>query len=76
MLGFQFESKTAPFSVYNFIHSMFICVMCNLEGGINTQMRFYYFFSTAIGVNLIAWAAIYFGFQFKKEDDKEETMLT
>ncbi len=55
---------------------MFVCVMCNIEGAINTQMRFYYFLSTAIIVNLIAWAAIYFGFNFKKDDEKEETMLT
>ena len=55
MLGFQFESQTTPFSVFNFVQGLLIFGIIYLESVIETQENYIYYFMVCFALEIIAW---------------------
>mmetsp|Transcript_23318 Transcript_23318/g.27367 ORF Transcript_23318/g.27367 Transcript_23318/m.27367 type:complete len:209 (-) Transcript_23318:185-811(-) len=60
LLGFQFVSKTTPFSVYHFVHSLLIFVVTCICSTTKTQTSYLIFFSVSLVIYLASWL-----FQYK-----------
>ena len=62
-LGFQFASKTTPFSVYRFFQSLMIFVVACICSATNDRTSYLAFFSSGYVFSLIAWLMLLFCFK-------------
>ena len=62
-LGFQFASKTTPFSVYRFLQSLMIFVVACICSATDDQTSYLAFFSASYAFSLVAWLILLFCFK-------------
>ena len=58
LLGFQFVSKTTPFSVYKFLQSLLIFVMTCIESVLDSQTSYVSYFAVCYAVSVISWIVL------------------
>lgn len=65
ILGFQFESKTTPFSVNKFAQSLLIFLVICSESQLKTKDHYLYYLSFELVFCLFSWLSFSFFFKFK-----------
>ena len=63
--GFQFSSKTLPFSCTKLVYALSACLTFYLEALVNTNKDFAIFFMTMFLFGLSSWLLFYFTFDLK-----------
>ena len=71
VLGFQFESKTIPFSVYKFLQSLLIFVFICIEVATKSQKSYLIYFFICYAVSMVAWLILATQFTFKTKEEVE-----
>lgn len=71
VLGFQFESKTIPFSVYKFLQSLLIFVFICIEVATKSQKSYLIYFFICYVVSMAAWLILATQFTFKTKEEVE-----
>jgi len=66
MLGFQFDSKSTPFSVFCLTQSLSLIVFSTLQGMIASHAHYHYYFATGAVVSLFAWVTFLSKFEFRQ----------
>jgi hypothetical protein len=70
VLGFQFKSKTLPFSIYFFAQSFF-CFVFTCVGSVITHPKGYLIYvAVSASFGLFAWLLFLFTFDMKPEPEK------
>ena len=67
LLGFQFTSKTTPFSVYTFFKSLSIFLCICLESLMDNRVSWLAYFVACYLVAIVAWYILYSRFDFWSE---------
>ena len=65
ILGFQFKSKTTPFSAYIFLHAVLIFACISLEIGVKNQRSYLIYFAICYAMSMTAWFILLRYFEFK-----------
>ena len=73
--GFQFESKTLPFSLFFFIQSFFCFVGIFLQALLKNKLAYLIYFTILGAFSLFAWLLFMFAFEMKLDEKKEEEKL-
>ena len=71
ILGFQFDSKTAPFSVNKFAQSLLIFAVICFESVLDSKNSYLFYFVFELAFCILSWLSFNFFFEFKKTGDKE-----
>ena len=71
LLGFQFESKTTPFSVYKFLQSLLIFVFTCIESTLSNETDYLTYFVCCQLFSLAAWFILKFFFNFLSKEEVE-----
>ena len=74
--GFQFESKTLPFSLFFFIQSFFCFVGIFLQALLKNKLAYLIYFTILGAFSLFAWLLFMFAFEMKLDEKKEEEKLS
>ena len=72
LLGFQFESKTTPFSVYKFLQSLLIFIVTCIESATSTQRSYVIYFVICYIIAISAWIVLLRFFTIKTTEQVEE----
>jgi len=72
LLGFQFESKTTPFSVYKFLQSLLIFICVSIESATTNQKSYLIYFVVCYLIAISAWVVLIRFFEFKTKEEVEE----
>jgi hypothetical protein len=75
MLGFQFDSKSTPFSVFCLSQSLALVFYSYLQGMIAAHHHFYWYFAVGFGVSVFAWMIFLTKFEFRKLTAKEVELV-
>jgi predicted MFS family arabinose efflux permease len=73
MCGFQFESKSLPFSCFFMVQSLSIFVFLIIESKILTTEQYYYYFGFGAVVTYLSWACFLAFFELKKAPSTDES---
>ena len=68
MLGFQFESKTTPFSVYKCSQSAFVFFIYYINSLLETQTAYLVYFCICYALAILSWIIFYKCFEVKSEE--------
>lgn len=71
LLGFQFLSKTTPFSVYKFLQSLLIFLCTCVESFTDNQTSWLAYFGACYVCAMLAWFVLYQYFEFYTESELE-----
>ena len=73
VMGFEFESKTKPFAVKNFIQSMTVFGVLFIESALTNRKDFLLYAVFMMGVFFFfAWLLVLLTVKFKSKADKQE----
>ena len=72
MLGFQFESKTTPFSVRFFLLSLFTFFVLVIEAFIETQTAYLVYFGICYVISIVSWSIFIFCFEVKSTEEMDK----
>ena len=76
LLGFQFKSKTTPFSVYKFLQSLLIFICVSIEIATKDQRSYLIYFVCCYLIAITAWAILLLFFEFKTKEEVERMRQT
>ena len=68
ILGFQFDSKTTPFSVFKTVQSLTVFVTLLAEAHVVTEKAFTYFFGFVFVFQLAAFVLLLTCFDFRQKE--------
>ena len=71
LLGFQFASKTTPFSVYKFLQSLLIFIVTCIESATTTKRSYVIYFCICYLIAITAWIVLLRCFTFKTIEEVE-----
>lgn len=71
LLGFQFLSKTTPFSVYKFLQSLLIFLCTCVESFTDNRTSWLSYFAACYVIAMLAWFILYRYFEFYTEAELE-----
>ena len=72
VLGFQFDSKTTPFSVNKFLQSLLIFLIICAESFIETKDEYLFYFIFELAFCILSWLLVNFFFTFRNPEDTEK----
>jgi predicted MFS family arabinose efflux permease len=67
ILGFQFDSKTMPFSVFKTVQSLAIFVFIIIEAQLKQKMQFIVFFLVCLVVQACCYLVLAYKFEFRQK---------
>ena len=71
ILGFQFDSKTAPFSVNKFAQSLLIFAVICFESVLESKNDYLFYFIFELAFCILSWLSFNFFFEFKKTGEQQ-----
>jgi predicted MFS family arabinose efflux permease len=66
ILGFQFDEKTAPFSVLKFVQSLFTFAFVCIEGQLKSSRDFYSFYGVCLITGVVSWLVFLIYFEMRE----------
>ena len=72
MCGFQFESKSVPFSVFLVVQSFMVFVFLIYASTVTTTAQYYIFFLVGILANSVSFASVLCFFEPKPKESKQD----
>ena len=75
LLGFQFDSKTTPFSVYKFLQSLLIFLVTCIESETQNQLAYLIYFGVCYFIAMTSWAILLKFFKILPSEEVEQMRL-
>ena len=75
LLGFQFDSKTTPFSVYKFVQNLLIFLVISIESKTQNQLSYLIYFGVCYFIAMVAWAILFKFFKILPNEEVEQMRL-
>jgi hypothetical protein len=74
VLGFQFDSKTTPFSVFKTVQSLSVFLTLLVEAHVVTEKAFTYYFGAVFVFQLSAFVLVLTSFDFRQKESSDELL--